>query len=139
MLKIELLEEHDIIQLKKISDEFTNINPEHVKIFLAEKQNIALVAKLDDKIIGLIYGYSLTDFEGTSSQFYIYSVDIHLKYQNKGYGSHFIQLVVDWAKKNKFRKCYVSADEDNIRACRIYEKTGMTVINSKEFTIQFFE
>lgn len=138
-LIFEHLQEQDILQLKNISDEFSNIELEQVKPFLAEKQNIALAAKLDGKIIGLLYGYSLADFDDTTSQFYIYSVDIQTEYQNRGYGSRFVQFAVEWAKNNGFRKCYVYADGNNARACRVYEKSGMTAANEKEFSIQFNE
>jgi ribosomal protein S18 acetylase RimI-like enzyme len=136
-LHFEQLQEHDILQLRDIGDEFSNIDPTHVKAFLSEKQNIALVAKLDDKIIGLLYGYSLADFDSATAQFYIYSVDIHTNYQDRGYGSQFVQFAVEWAKENGFRTCYVGAEEDNIPACRVYSKVGMTVINAKEYTIHF--
>ena len=135
--RFERLQEQDILQLRDISDEFSNINSTKVKPFLEEKQNIALVAKLNNKIIGLIYGYSLTDFEGGTSQFYIYSVDIHSKYQDKGYGSRFMRFAIEWAKDNGFRECYVQANEDNTRACRVYEKVGMTFTNTREFSINF--
>ena len=138
-LHFEQLQEKDIIQLRDISDEFSNIDFIDVKPFLAEKQNIALVAKLDSKVIGLLFGYSLADFDGTTAQFYIYSIDIHTEYQDKGYGSQFIQFAIGWAKDNGFRKCFVHADKDNLRACRVYEKAGMDVDNAKEFSIQFFK
>ena len=104
---------------------------------MAEKQNIALIAKLNGKVIGLLFGYSLADFDSATAQFYIYSVDVHTEYQGRGYGSRFVQFAVEWAKGNGFRKCFVHADEDNFRACRVYEKAGMDVDNTKEFAIQF--
>jgi len=137
-LHFEELQEQDIILLRDISDEFSDIFPADVNPFLAEKQNIALVAKLDAKIIGLLYGYSLIDFDGGTSQFYIYSVDIHTEYQDRGYGSQFVQFAIEWAKNKGFRMCHVHADEDNIRACRVYEKAGMIFNNVKEFSIIFF-
>ena len=138
-LHFEQLREKDIIQLKAISEEFADINLDEVKPFLADNRNIALIAKLDDKVIGLLFGYSLTDFCGGTAMFYIYSVDIHTEYQDKGYGSRFMQYAVEWAKNNGFRKCFVGADEDNPRACRVYEKTGMDVTKVREFTLDFFE
>ena len=138
-LQFMRLQEQDIIQLRDISEEFSSIDIAEVKPFLAEKQNIAFVAKLGDKIVGLLYGYSLTDFEDGTSQFYIYSVDIHSDYQDKGCGSRFMQYVIEWAKNNGFRKCYLHADEDNLRACRVYEKIGMASIKTNEFSIDFPE
>ena len=138
-LYFEQLREQDIIQLKDISEEFTDINLDKVKPFLADKRNIAFVTKLDDKVIGLLFGYSLTDFDGGTAMFYIYSVDIHKEYQDKGYGSQFIQYVIEWAKKKGFRKCFLCADVDNPRACHVYEKIGMDATSVREFTLDFFE
>ena len=136
-LNFEQLQEQDIVQLRGISDEFSDIDIKNVKPFLAEKQNIALVAKLDDKIIGLLFGYSLTDFDGGTTQFYIYSVDIHTEYQGRGYGSQFVRFAVEWAKDNGFRMCSIYADEDNKRASRVYEKAGMSVGKANEFSVVF--
>lgn len=136
-LHFEQLREPDIIKLRDLSKEFADINPDKVKPFLADKRNIALVAKLDDKVIGLLFGYSLTDFDGGTAMFYIYSVDIRTEYQDKGYGSRLMQYAVEWAKNNGFRKCFVGAEEDNPRACRVYEKIGMDSTKVREFTLVF--
>ena len=138
-LHFEQLQEQDVALLRDISEEYANVDIAQVKPFLAEKHNIALVAKLDGKIIGLLCGHSLTDFEGGTRMFYIYSVDIHSEYQNRGYCSQFMQFAIDWAKGNGFRNCCVYTDEDNKRACRVYEKVGMTSIPSCEFNINFSE
>jgi ribosomal protein S18 acetylase RimI-like enzyme len=138
-LIFEQLQEKDIIQLRDISDEFADLDSDEVKTFLAKQQNIAFTAKLNGKVIGLLYGYSLDCFDGTDSMFYIYSLDIHTDYQNKSYGSKFVRFAVDWARGNGFYKCYVYAEEDNVRACRIYEKICTDVINEKEFSILFDE
>jgi len=124
-LTFEMLQEKDIPQLKDILENYLE-NPEQIKAFLAEKQNIAIAAKCDDKVIGLIYGYSLTRMDGKAPQFFIYSVDIHPAYQEKGYGSLLMEYVVNWARTNGFSESFVITDKDNPRACRVYEKAGMT-------------
>ena len=125
-VSFEILQEKDIPSLKEIIEGFMKYNLEQIKVFLSEKQNIALIAKIDDKTIGLIYGYSLTRMDGKAPQFFIYSVDIHPAYQDKGYGSRFVQYAVDWARNNGFSESFVPTEKDNIRACRVYEKAGMT-------------
>jgi GNAT superfamily N-acetyltransferase len=122
----EMLQEKDIVSIKEIVEWFMECNHEQIKVFLSEKQNIAIVAKLDNKVIGLIYGYALTRIDGKTPQFFIYSVDIHSAYQDKGYGSQFVKYAVDWAKDNGFCESFVLTDKDNLRACRVYEKAGMT-------------
>ena len=124
-LSFELLQENDIPLVKEIIESFMKYNSDQIRLFMSENQNIALCAKLDKKIIGLIYGYSLTRMDGKAPQFFIYSVDIHQEYQNKGYGTCFVKFAVDWARENGFSECFVPTEKDNARACRVYEKAGM--------------
>ncbi|MCL2462961.1 MAG: GNAT family N-acetyltransferase [Defluviitaleaceae bacterium] len=124
-LTFELLSENDIPQIREIIEGFMEYDPEQIRAFLSEKQNYAFVPKLGDKVVGLIYGYSLTRMDGKSSQFFIYSVDIHPDYQDRGYGSQFALHVVDWARDNGFSESFVITDRDKPRACRVYEKAGM--------------
>ena len=125
-LTFELLCDADIPSIEEIVKGFMTFGPEYVKKFLSEPQNIAFIAKLDGKTIGLIYGYMLTRMDEKGPQFFIYSVDIHADYQDKGYGTRFIRHVLDWAKENGCGESFVLTDKDNPRACRAYEKAGMT-------------
>ena len=125
-LIFEQLQEKDISYIKDLGDEFADYSYENVAAFLSEKHNIALVAKFENKIIGLIYGYSLARMDGIAPQFFIYSIDIHPDYQDKGHGGQFMKYVIDWAKENGYSECFVLTNKDNPRACRVYEKAGMT-------------
>jgi len=124
-LTFERLKEEDISQINEIIEWWTECNHEQIRKFLSEKQNIAHVAKLDSKVIGLIYSYSLTCFDCDEPQFFIYSVDIHEKYQNKGYGSQFVKYVVDWARDNGFCESFVLTNKSNPRACKVYENARL--------------
>ncbi|MCL2566455.1 MAG: GNAT family N-acetyltransferase [Defluviitaleaceae bacterium] len=119
LLSFELLNENDIGQT-------AIFGTSNIRGFLSEKHNLAFSAKLDGDIIGLLYGYSLIRMDNAKPQFFIYSVDIHEAYQNKGYGSKFIKYVLDWAKNEGFSESYVFTHKDNPQACRAYEKAGMT-------------
>jgi len=118
--------EDDIPSIRAMGKEFGIFDEEQVKKFISEKQNIAFAAKLGGVCIGLIYGYTLTRMDMKKPQFFIYSVDIFPEYQDKGYGSRFVRHVVDWAKDNGHSETFVLTDKDNSRACRVYEKAGMT-------------
>jgi len=124
-LSFGLLHEADIPSIREIVEGFMVFNPEQIKAYLSETKNTAHIAKLDGTTIGLIYGYALTRLDGKAPQFFIYSVDIHPAYQDRGYGSRFVQYVVDWARDNGFSESFVPTDKDNPRACRVYEKAGM--------------
>jgi RimJ/RimL family protein N-acetyltransferase len=60
-----------------------------------------------------------------AKEFFIYGVDIHPDYHNKGYGTDFMRFVLNWAEENGFRESYVMTNSNNIAACRCYEKAGM--------------
>ena len=124
-LTFQMLHEDDIPQINEIIEWWAECNHDQIKSFLSEKHNIAITAKLDEKVIGLIYGYSLTRIDDKKPQFFIYSVDIHDTYQDRGYGSSFVNFVIDWAKENDFSESFVLTNKDNPRACKVYEKAGM--------------
>jgi len=107
-------------------------NPEQVKVFLSEPQNIAFVAILNNKVIGCIFGYSMTMIDEAEKEFYIYGVDIHPDYHNKGYGTEFMKFVLNWAKENGFRESSVPTGSENLAACRCYEKAGMEMDDWKK-------
>jgi len=133
-LTFERLQEKYIPELEELfiqfnlgdeRDEDYKHNPEQVKVFLSEKQNIAFVALLNNKVVGCIFGYALTMIDEAEKEFFIYGVDIHPDYHNKGYGTEFMKFVLHWAAENGFRESYVMTNRDNIAACRCYEKAGM--------------
>jgi len=130
-LTFEHLEEKDIPELEVMFTQYNpgddpyKFNPEQIKKFLTEKQNIAFVAKLNGKVVGCISGYSLTMMDEDKPEFFIYGVDIHPDYHGKGYGTEFMKHVLNWGEENGFRESYVSTNSDNIAACRCYEKAGM--------------
>jgi len=125
MLKFEALRSDAVSQIEEITQWFSEYNHDQIRAFLSEKQNIAIVAKLDGKIIGLMYGYSLMRLDYETPQFFIYSVDIREEYQNKGYGSQLVKYAIDWAKDSGFCESFVLTNKDNPRACKVYENAGM--------------
>jgi len=133
-LTFENLQEKHIPELEEMFTQFNpgdehdvgyKHNPEQVKTFLTEEQNIAFVAILNDKVVGCIFGYALTIIDEAEKEFFIYGVDIHPDHHSKGYGTAFMKFVLDWAKVNGFRESFVMTNRDNVAACRCYEKAGM--------------
>lgn len=123
--RVELLKHQDIINLRDvIEDDSIIYNEEGIEKFISGKQNLAFIAKLDDRIIGLLYGYILVRLDALRPQFFIYYVGIHLKYQNNGYGSEMVKYAVNYAQENNFYSTFIITEKDNFRACRVYEKAG---------------
>ena len=97
--------------------------PEYIREFIDKKGNIGFTAKLDGKVIGLAYCYTLLNLDGRLMM-YIYSFDILSTYQNHGYGSGLMKFVVEYSKINGYTECFVPVFKSNVRACRVYEKAG---------------
>jgi len=147
-LTFEFLQEKDIPQLEVMFVQYNpgddnepyQFNPKQIKKFLSEKHNIAFVAKLDDKVIGCISGYPLTMMDEDRPEFFIYGVDIHPDYHNRGYGTEFMKFVLNWAKEQGYRESYVMTGSQNIAACRCYEKAGMEMDDwktARSFAIEY--
>lgn len=57
------------------------------------------------------------------SMFYIHSVDVISEYQNKGIGTKLMEFMLEYIKKeNKYYKFFVLTENDNIKACKLYQK-----------------
>ncbi len=124
-VSFRLLTIADIPLLKDIMlDDAGVFNSQQIEIFINTAGNLAFGAMIEDKIIGLIYGYSLCQINDVRPQFFIYSMAIHSNFQNMGYGSRFFQFVIDWCRENNYAEAFVPTDKGNVRACRVYEKSG---------------
>jgi len=143
-LTFHFLQESDIPELEVMftqdnpGDEPIEFNPAQIRKFMTEPQNIAFVAKLDGKVIGCMYGYSLTMIDEEEKEFFIYGVDVHPEHHNKGYGTELMKYVIDWLDDEGFRDTYVMTHSDNPRACRCYEKAGMECDDkARLFSVEF--
>jgi len=110
--------------------------PQNIEKFLADDRVYAFGVKINNKIMGLIYGYSLIRMDN-KPMFYIHEVDILPEYQNMGIGSKFIKYVIEYAKDNGFSKCFLITEKKNYRACRIYEKAGGINTNDDEIVYSY--
>ena len=55
--------------------------------------------------------------------FYIHSVDVIKELQSKGIGTKLMEYTLNYVKKeNKYYKFFVLTEEDNIKACKLYQK-----------------
>lgn len=123
-MEIKLLEEKDIDLMEEVLiDDNMIFNVDNLKHFINTKNTYGFIAKDNDKTIGFAYGYGLTRPDG-KVMFYLHSIGVLPKTQNKGIGSKMMKYIVDFAKENKFSEVFVITDKGNPRACHLYEKSG---------------
>lgn len=98
------------------------LSKQDIEKFIIDDDNYCFVGILEDKIVAFIYGYGMLRPDG-KSMFYIHSVDVFEDYQNNGIGTKLIDYVLNYIKnENKYYKFFVLTENDNIRACKVYQK-----------------
>ncbi len=95
---------------------------EDVQRFVVDKDNYCFVGISENKIVAFLYGYGMLRPDG-KSMFYIHSVDVILEYQNKGIGTKLMEYVLKYIRDEKrYHKFFVLTEDDNIKACKVYQK-----------------
>ena len=106
------------------------INKERFKI-LIEEQNI-YVAKIEDKIVGYVT-FSVQEKENPilryRKQLAIDAMCVDENYRGKGIGSSLLEFVEKYAKEKNCTDIYLTVNEENQNAIKVYEKFGMKVKN----------
>ena len=98
------------------------LSKQDIEKFIIDDDNYCFVGMIEDKIIAFLYGYGMLRPDG-KSMFYIHSVDVFANYQNNGIGTKLIDYVLNYVKnENKYYKFFVLTENDNIRACKVYQK-----------------
>ena len=106
----------------KIIIENKNLSRQDIEKFIIDDDNYCFVGILEDKIVAFLYGYGMLRPDG-KSMFYIHSIDVLQDFQNNGIGTKLMEYVLNYVKnESKYYKFFVLAENDNIRACKVYQK-----------------
>ena len=87
--------------------------------------NIMLLAKLDDKIVGCA---SLNRLPRRMKHRGDFAISVAKEYWNKGIGSQLLNNIIAFAKENKFEIIDLQVRSDNKSAIYLYEKYGFKKI-----------
>ena len=87
--------------------------------------NIMLLAKCDDKIIGCA---SLNRLPRRMKHRGDFAISVAKEYWNKGIGSQLLNNIIAFAKENNFEIIDLQVRSDNKRAIHLYEKYGFKKI-----------
>ena len=123
-MEYKVLENEDIDLMQYfVDDENTKYEKENLIKFINDKNDYGFIAKLDNKILGFAYGYTLQRPDG-KKDFYLHAIDIMSEYQGKGYGTSFMNYIKEYIKKMECRKMFLITNKSNVSACKCYEKAG---------------
>lgn len=123
-MEYKLLEKEDLELMKEIiEDDDIEFDLEKINEFYNDKNVIGFIAKAENKIVGIAYGYDIIHPNGKHAYF-IYSIGMLPDYQDKGYGTKLLGFIKDYISSNGFFEMFVLTDKGNPRACHVYEKLG---------------
>lgn len=123
-MEYKMLEEKELeLMLDFVDDENTKYSIDVLRRFIENENNSGFIAKLDNKIIGFAYGYTLFRPDG-KQDFYLHAIDIMAQYQGKGYGTELMNYIKEKIKEKGCRKMFLITNRSNSRACKCYEKSG---------------
>ena len=122
------------VKFIRINEDNINLIPDIIKIdgediqkkdmekFIINCDNYCFAGIYKNEIVAFLYGYGMLRPDG-KSMFYIHSVDVIPKYQNKGIGTKLMEYVLKYIRyEKKYYKFFVLTEEINIRACKVYQK-----------------
>jgi len=124
MEKFELLNQSNIHELKELMENDSMIfDVDKLKEYIGISGAYGFLYRSENKPIGLAYGCMLAIPNGMK-ELYLHSIDILPTHQNKGYGTHFLKAILDFAKENGFNKLFLCSSQSLSNARHIYEKCG---------------
>lgn len=88
--------------------------------FIENQNNIALIEVIEDKVVGLVWGYVLDRMDSEPMMF-IYSVDVIKEFRRKGIAKKLVGAFIDEANKRGFRNSFLITDKGNIPANKLYQ------------------
>ncbi|MHA1269124.1 MAG: GNAT family N-acetyltransferase [Candidatus Helarchaeota archaeon] len=123
-----------VVRERKYIPVFNTLTTEFEKqrwyLQMREKQNLILVAMVDDKIIGLL---TLEHLDWDAS-YHVgeLGIVIHPEFRLMGIGFHLINCCIEMVKKEQiFKKITLSCFHNNIIALNLYKKLGFVKVGHK--------
>ena len=88
---------------------------------------LAVVAKIENQVVGGLTAYILDSYEVEKPSLYLHDLGVKVCFQNQGIGQQLINYLMAYAKQNNFQDIFVGTEQDdNEDAIAFYRKTPFT-------------
>jgi len=88
---------------------------------------LAVVAKIENQVVGGLTAYILDSYEVEKPSLYLHDLGVKACFQNQGIGQQLINYLMAYAKQNNFQDIFVGTEQDdNEDAIAFYRKTPFT-------------
>ena len=98
---------------------------EYLAAQLAQEHIVALVALVDDEVVGGLVAYELAKLEQARSEFYIYDLAVKAAHRRRGIATALIRHLQEIASRRGAWVIFVQADRGDDPAIALYSKLGI--------------
>lgn len=143
-LTIERLLPNDLAKFKELILVFEDVfemenfklpHDNHLQRLLNKDTFFAVVAKINDKVIGGLTIYVLDQYYSEKPLAYIYDLAVLTTHQRKGVGNQLIKFTNNFCIQNGFEEVFVQADKVDEYAIDFYRSTQPT---NEEQVVHFY-
>lgn len=99
----------------------------YVKNFGTSKDDFALVAEVDNKIIGAVWARIMYDYGHIDDKTPSLAISLYKKYREQGIGSSLIKEMLSLLKAHGYKRVSLSVQKANY-AAKLYQKMGFRII-----------
>ncbi|MDE7071218.1 MAG: GNAT family N-acetyltransferase [Clostridia bacterium] len=106
----------------------------YVKDFGKQKDDVALVAEIDGKIIGAVWARIMNDYGHIDNDTPSLAISIYKNYRGYGIGTSLMQNMISLLKYRGYKRVSLAVQKENY-AVRMYKRVGFIIVdeNSEEY------
>lgn len=108
----------------------------YVKNFGEEKDDIALVAEVDSKIVGAVWARIMDDYGHIDNDTPSLAISLYEEYRGKGIGTELMRNMLAELKQHGYKRTSLAVQKSNY-ALNMYRKVGFVIVdeNSEEYVM----
>lgn len=93
---------------------------DQTKTFLADPNNVWLLAYFDDQVAGVLTGYQLQKYDARQKESLLYEIETKPDFRRQGIGKQLIEAFLELSRQDNSHEAWVLTDADNASARQLY-------------------
>lgn len=103
----------------------------YVKEFGKKQGDAALVAEVENRIVGAIWARIMKDYGHVDDETPSLAISLYKEYRGQGIGTQLLEKMLQLLKKRGYEKISLSVQKENY-AVKLYEKMGFIAVDENE-------
>ena len=103
----------------------------YVKDFGKQKDDIALVAEVDGKVIGAVWSRIMNDYGHIDKDTPSLAISLYKEYRSKGIGTQLMKSVLSKLKQGGYKQTSLAVQKSNY-AVKMYKNLGFEIVDENQ-------